>query len=174
MLPNLGTATAPNYGSGAIADIYATINGNSTVGVAIDGSGNAWQTSSGGLNELQGTGSPITAVTDTVYTAALGTPNFDIVDGLGSVWTAANGTATEAVSQYVIGTGAASNYTPCYLTTGATTCVNSINTPQRTIVDSTGSVWVTSLANGHLIQLMGPGSPTWPQLSYGNPGVEPQ
>jgi hypothetical protein len=41
-------------------------------------------------------------------------------------------------------------------------------------IDSTGSLWVSSVANDGIIQVIGTAAPTWPQLSYLKPAVMPQ
>lgn len=98
------------------------------------------------------------------------------MDGSGNIWTANNSTTTapvHTIRQYIPGTQAAVGLSPCFVAAGMQSCATALSQPQRTLVDSTGSVWITSLNNGRIYQLLGPGAPTWPQLFYSQPGVQP-
>ena len=183
-LGNTGTAAAPTYantGSGNNA-IVTTITGANGAAIALDSAAHAWAATSTGLFNITptDTGITLTALTapTTPITEAATTPGYDEVDGAGSIWLGANlatGVTGESIVQYVQGTGAANSYQPCYAAAGATTCSTaSLNQPQRVQVDSTGSVWITSLNNGRVYQLLGTGAPTWPLAAYTAPGVTPQ
>jgi hypothetical protein len=180
VFPNTNTAAVPAYGVDPV--INATLTGNSGAGLALDSFGDAWAPTTTGLFEVVPTFGETFGITVTAFapsgssplTDNVSTPNYDSVDGSGSVWVPNNGTSTQNIVQYVPGTGAANSYSPCYAANGGQTCAAALSQPQRTQVDSTGSVWITSLSNGRVYQLLGTGSPTWPQLSLGTPGVMPQ
>jgi hypothetical protein len=177
VFPNSGTVSAPVYTSGSF---QATLTGGATnaLGVAMDSAGNAWAASNLGIFEVQPSGSPISGLTiasGAPFADNNPTPNYNSIDGAGAVWITNNDVTGQNVTQFVPGTNAAHSYSPCYLATGETACeVTSMQTPQRTAVDSTGAVWITSLANGRMYQILGPGTPAWPELSLTNPGVMPQ
>jgi hypothetical protein len=179
VLPNSGTAALPLYGAAVNPVINVTLTGGSGAGLALDASNNAWAPTTTGLFEVMpaNSGATVTALSATGPIADGSIlPNYDAVDGAGSIWVTNNSTTAPAqtINQYVPGTGAASMYSPCYAASGAQTCAAALSQPQRTQVDSTGSVWITSLSNGRIYQLLGTGSPTWPQLSLGAQGVMPQ
>jgi hypothetical protein len=178
VFPNSGTIAAPAYAGSAIAAAPA-LTGNSGAGIAIDASSNAWTPDSAGLFEISPTNATSPGVAVTAFTTSgsspladgTTTPNYDQVDGSGSIWIADN--QNQSIIQYVPGTGA-NSFSPCYVASGATACTAALLQPQRLQVDSTGSVWITSLSNRRIYQLIGTGTPTWPQLSLGAPGAPPQ
>jgi hypothetical protein len=70
-------------------------------------------------------------------------------------------------------TGADVYINPCYIASGATICTalaggQSIlsNNPRSTTIDASGAIWVPEQSSGYLIQVLGPGAPTWSQKSY--------
>ena len=174
--PNTGSVPTPAYASAAI---NTALTGASGPGIALDAQSNLWAPTTAGLFKVMPTfggtnGITVTALTPgTAFTDNVATPNYNSVDGAGNIWVPNNTTGTQAIVQYVQSTGAAASYSPCYAAAGATTCAAALSQPQRTVIDSTGSVWITSLSNGRIYQLLGTGAPTWPQLSLGAPGVSP-
>ena len=179
VFPNTNTAAAPSYGANPV--INATLSGASGAGLALDANSNAWAPTTAGIFEVVptfGGGSGITATALSPTTSLADNavaPNYDSVDGSGSIWIPNNGTGAQNITQFLTGTSVANTLSPCYAPNGAQTCAaTSLSQPQRTQVDSTGSVWITSLSNGRVYQLIGTGSPTWPQMSFSNPGVMPQ
>jgi hypothetical protein len=175
VFPNTGTPAAPTY-TGTI--ITPTLTGTGSPGIALDASDNIWQPSTTGLFEINTTFTGTTATAFTPTTASpltdnAAAPAFDTVDGAGNIWIA-NNAAAGSVGQYIPSSGAANAFSSCYLTPGSTTCAGAYTAPSKIFVDSTGSVWITSLTNGRIYQLLGTGYPTWPQLSLGLPGAPPQ
>ena len=170
--------------------------GTTTTGVAIDGSANAWIPASSGLVEFTptpsqttgtftvetGTGSPATTAISPTSPAL---PEFD---GNGTLFFA-NYDATGAVSYIPSGSTTVISLTPCYAAGGtATTCDYTHQQYGGSLqVDSTGSIWSLSgnKSTGTapaaasaapfpgIYEIIGTAAPTWPQLSYGKPGVKP-
>ncbi len=181
VFPNAGTVAAPAYGTAAAPVINTTLTGTGGAGLALDSAANAWTptvSTTGTLNEATPTPAGTGTVTALTAAAALNdnvlTPNYDAVDGSGGVWVTNNSAATQAITQYIPSLSLFNSFQPCYAAAGATACnATSLSQPQRVQVDSTGSVWITSLNNGRIYQLLGTGIPTWPQLSYSNPGTQP-
>ena len=182
---NSGTATTPAYGT--TAAFSQTLTGQGGPGIALDASSNSYSTTSTGLyvtapvygaNSVNGLSTQLTGLGTPVQVSALANLGYDEVDGSGNVWvgtTLTTGVAGQTVVQYNPTTATATSFAPCYAAAGATTCASvNLNLPQRVQVDSTGSVWITSVQNGRVYQMLGTGYPTWPQLSLGAPGVAPQ
>ena len=70
-------------------------------------------------------------------------------------------------------TGADVYIDPCYIASGATICSllaggESVitNNPRSTLIDASGAIWVPEQSSGYLVQVLGPGAPTWSQKSY--------
>jgi hypothetical protein len=77
------------------------------------------------------------------------------------------------VSSTVGDTGADVYLNPCYIAAAATTCSalaggqsTIVNNPRSTTIDSTGAIWVPEQSSGFVVQVLGPGAPTWSQKSY--------
>jgi hypothetical protein len=190
IFPNTGTAAAPVYGGTAIT---VPITGSSANALALDASGNAWVPSANGytgstlntttsglylVNPTYSTSNPPTVASAAVSAGspivdnAL-SPMYNSVDGSGNSWIPDNQSST--LVQYVPATGVTTSFSPCYAPSGAQTCTTKIfSQPAKTVEDSTGSVWISSVMNNTVVQLIGTASPTWPQLSLGAPGVMPQ
>lgn len=199
ILPNTGTVSSPAYTSGNFK--YSTLTssqGNTPYGIALDGSGNAWGTTSAGTESIveivpSGSGSGLTLPTNPTagytipqYTSGA-SARYAEVDGGGVVWVADYG--SHGVHEFNTATKAflsePGGYQPCYAAT--TTCGAAGSTfvlgQARTLaVDSAGAVWVPSsnasttspAPAGSVLQIIGPGTPTWPLLSRGTPGTRPQ
>jgi len=86
----------------------------------------------------------------------------------GSIWySQTSTTATSFVSDSI---------EPCYAPAGATTCTAAATAtagPHNLAIDSTGALWITTETSGYVLQVIGPGSPIWPQLNYGIFGTKP-
>ena len=70
--------------------------------------------------------------------------------------------------------GAVIYFNPCFVATGATTCSlqsaggesTIVNAPRGIGIDASGAMWATMGSGGNMIQLFGPGAPSWGQTSY--------
>ncbi len=70
-------------------------------------------------------------------------------------------------------TGADVYINPCYVAAAKTVCnlqsggeSTMSNNPRSTLIDASGAIWVPEQSSGFLIQVLGPGAPTWSQKSY--------
>jgi hypothetical protein len=70
-------------------------------------------------------------------------------------------------------TGADVYLNPCYIAVATTTCAalaggesTIVNNPRSTTIDGTGAIWAATQSAGFVIQVLGPGAPTWSQKSY--------
>ena len=70
-------------------------------------------------------------------------------------------------------TGADVYINPCYVAAANTVCnlqsggeSTMSNNPRSTLIDASGAIWVPEQSSGFLIQVLGPGAPTWSQKSY--------
>jgi hypothetical protein len=102
-------------------------------------------------------------------------------DGAGAIWVADNG-GSQIVRVYGAAGTSVLGFTPCASATCPTTSASTdgIYLPDRVMVDSAGSIWVTNpgtapstVSNGELIQVLGVGTPAFPLLQAGKPGVMP-
>jgi streptogramin lyase len=180
VFPNTGNNTSPAY---ANAQLNTNLPGTdyNAYGIVIDGSNNAFIPGHQTLSEytpvlttgvITGTGTP-----SDVSTSTGTTPYFSAIDGAGTVWMSQYSTAG-TVYFYSPTTSTAGSLKPCFAG-AATTCITMSTNNRAVQVDSTGSVWVAAggvAAGGgaEIIQIIGAGTPAWPQLSYGHPGTEPQ
>jgi hypothetical protein len=174
VFPNTGTAAAPAYANAAVT---ASLPGTeyAAVGIAIDGSGNAWTASHTKFSKFvpAATSGVVTSIaTPKNVTASPSVPLSIEVDGQGTIWaTAASGTGS---IDYSAAGGAEIKLAPCYAPAAAQSCA-ALSLDNRSLqIDSTGSIWVAASGSGYVLQLIGTAAPTWPQLSLGAPGVEPQ
>ncbi len=62
---------------------------------------------------------------------------------------------------------------PCYVASGTTVCdllaggqSAVVNNPRSTTVDSSGAIWADFQSSNNVLQVIGPGAPTWSQKSY--------
>jgi hypothetical protein len=170
-------------------------------GLAFDGSGNTWagfETTSGTVSTFDAlvvpaasgviTGAPSLPSPSTTTNGTSGTKPYEsMFDGNGDLfYDYYSGTGAIYYYQYASAlagtstTGTAfKSVEPCYAANGATACASfttsPISDPRSLKIDSTGSVWVGAQASSTgLVQFIGLAAPTWPQLSYGHFGVEPQ
>jgi hypothetical protein len=73
-------------------------------------------------------------------------------------------------------TGADVYVNPCFIKSIATqtpTCAALaggqsplVNNPRATVIDATGAIWTNFQSSGYILQLLGPGAPTWSQKSW--------
>jgi hypothetical protein len=202
VIANQTPASTPSY-SVSGTPISATFAGSATkpLGVVIDASGNAWYGITGS-NTVTTTGieevvpsvngsSVITSLTPAplVANATLGAAASQIpgIDGAGSVYLPDN-QGSGALGIHVYSTVAVpgntsqvlsppAGYLGCYLATATTTtcgtgAASAVYNPREIQIDSTGSVWA-GITLGGFTQLVGLGSPSWPLLQTGKPGVSP-
>ena len=71
-------------------------------------------------------------------------------------------------------TGGATGNTTCITTAAGTPNNQLFYQAINPVVDSTGSMWISSEGNDAVIQVLGIAAPTWPQTSYLHPSVMPQ
>ncbi|HEY0308465.1 MAG TPA: hypothetical protein VGB94_09915 [Acidobacteriaceae bacterium] len=184
-IQNAGTVSAPAFTNAYVPVVVGSAGSGYTV--MLDASGNAWVNNLSSLGKVTpgSTTATSTAISATGGNASATNPKvtanarFSTLDGDGNIFLPENNGATSVLFQYFPGTGNFIYLSPCTGNTG-TACLASglkIASPRNAITDSTGSVWVTNpsatVANGNLVQVIGTGAPTWPQLSYGLPGVRP-
>lgn len=183
MLPNTGTATAPVYVNALLSK---PLSGSAGTGGASNRTGQMFfplnSRVDGALYQSGLTVNNKGSFSSSAYTFAQ--PQQSEVDGAGNVfWTdfepagmvyqfipSADGTYNAGSLQAVM---------PCYPVNGACylPAVANLRSMQ---VDSTGALWYLADGSfngsplGVVVQTMGFGAPTWPQLSLGAPGVRPQ
>jgi hypothetical protein len=185
VVPNAGTVAAPSYTPGTAGKVSAALP---AIGGAIsmDGSGNIWASSVDFVSEVvpSGTGATLTlGAPANSAVSNLTTTTASEVDGGGTLWTPSL-TSSGNIIEYLTTPGAIqptnNDLRPCYNPPAAgIACSATVASayPTTAQVDSAGAVWVSgqgSGATGFVVQLLGPGSPTWPQLSYAVPGTKPQ
>ncbi|MGA7343785.1 MAG: hypothetical protein WBE72_06670 [Terracidiphilus sp.] len=157
----------------------------------IDSSGNMWVGSEFELNEAVSSGPETSGAKNyaTTLTTIYGTTNVDdIWEGSSEIYSAMDGDgkividtlSSPGLSVYYpeapsdgnggAGEGGADVYlNPCYVATGAA-CTGT----RVSAVDASGAIWATVTGNPqstvldgkYVIQVLGPGAPTWPQASY--------
>jgi hypothetical protein len=171
--------------------------GNS-YGIAVDGSGNVWvsstKTANFGMEVYQtsgaGASSPATgiaqigtiipgaAATTTnglINYAFVATNRYPSTDGDSAVWIGNYGNNSIARVYGTAGTSILA-YTPC-VASGTSNCAPytttlGLNNVYYSTIDSTGAVWAGS-QSGSLMQIFGVGAPSFPLLQSGHPGVMP-
>jgi hypothetical protein len=77
-------------------------------------------------------------------------------------------------------TGADVYLNPCYVASSTTTCAalaggqsTIVNNPRSTTIDDSGAIWVPTQSAGFMIQVIGPGAPTWGQKSFAPKALAP-
>jgi len=78
------------------------------------------------------------------------------------------------VSSSVGDTGADVYLNPCYVAPTTTVCAveaaggqsTIVNNPRSTTIDATGAIWAPTQSSGFVVQVLGPGAPTWSQKSW--------
>jgi hypothetical protein len=158
----------------------------------IDGSGNAWVISETELNEIPSSGSETGGAPNyaSSYTLTYG-PTWEagvarlaFMDGDGKMIVDAASTGAGYLSVYYpnapsdndagTGLGGADVYlNPCYIASSTTTCAaltggqsTTVNVMRGVAVDSSGAIWAAFAAGSDVLQVLGPGAPTWSQRSW--------
>jgi streptogramin lyase len=189
VFPNTGTASAPAYATSLVSTPLNA--GTTSYGLAIDSSGVGWitaATSAAGLNAVTATGSGASlglVVGSSLTTSGTASyrPGFD---GASVAWVPDVG--DERIQGYNTQYGGLKTYlNGCYIPPGFTYCsattnsqtppitanLEEFNYPRHAIVDSSGAIWVASSVPGLIVQIFGPGTPVWPQISAGVLATEP-
>jgi len=178
-LANTGTSSTAFAGSAVqTVDDSNTAHGGG-YGVVIDSSGVAWINNGGYL--FKATGGNTTIASSQIINGAVSASSarYSAIDGKNNIFLPDNnGASASYVWQYFPTTGNFINMLPCAVASATTVCsataaTEAVEGPRNVRVDSTGSLWLTSSTNGHIVQIIGTAAPAWPQLSYGHPGVRP-
>ena len=176
----------------------STLTSNTAAyGIEIDGNNNAWVNDVNMLFKVvpgATTAANTYSITCTTpacpATATASSARFPGLDGLGNIFLPDNNGLSSKLWQFYPGTTNFIYMTPCSAPAGATACVvptaavtgppavpvmpGVLYGPRNAITDSTGSIWLANATGGTIVQIIGPGAPTWPQLSLLKPGVRPQ
>lgn len=169
--------------------------GSHTNSPMMDVTGNMWVGSEDELNEVQSFGSETggainyaTAMT-LIYGGSStpwdgGVERYSVMDGDGKILAdAASGNFGYVVVYYPnapsdgkggAGLGGANVYlNPCFVASATTTCAETsegssqiVNASRGTAVDASGAIWSTLSSGKNVIQMLGPGAPSWSQTSY--------
>ncbi len=189
VFPNTGTALVPAYGTSLVSN--ALNSGTTSYGLAIDSSGVGWitaATAAAGLNPVTATGSGTSlGLIDGASITTSGTASYrPAFDGASVAWVPDVG--NERIQGYNTQYGGLKTYlNACYIPPGFTYCsattnsqtppitanLEEFNYPRHAIVDSSGAIWVASSVPGLVVQIFGPGTPVWPQISAGVLATEP-
>jgi hypothetical protein len=169
--------------------------GSHTNSPMMDIGGNMWVGSEDELNEVMSFGSETSGATnyDTAMTLIYGgtsTPwdggveRYSVMDGDGKILAdAASGNFGYVVVYYPnapsdgkggTGLGGANVYlNPCFVASATTVCAETsegssqiVNASRGSAVDATGAIWTTLSSGKNVIQVLGPGAPSWSQTSY--------
>jgi hypothetical protein len=172
-------------------------------GSVVDASGNYWFTGQKGLYEVPAGGGAGAGTGSTAYTLGSSNQQMRLlgIDGAGTIFVPdndSNGPAnplaaggptepspvlrifypafptqlTVAIAGCNVGT--ATGNTTCITTNAGAPNNQMFYQAMNVAIDSTGSLWVSSVANDGIIQVIGTAAPTWPQLSYLKPAALPQ
>jgi len=189
------TAPDFSYAATANPEIIAGGGGSNLTSMApqIDASGNVWIGAELELNEITSSGTETGGAQSYAQSMTLtyGSNPWDSHDGRnlamdGDGKIVVDGAAGNQgyVSVYYpnapsdgqggTGLGGANVYlNPCFIATATTVCAEVsdggsliVNAARSSVIDASGAIW-TSLSSGkNVIQLFGPGAPTWSQSSY--------
>ena len=182
MWPKTSSTAAPYTGNGGSTQAFTGKTGNFSV--ALNGTGTAYFP----LDDTLAQATYISSVTNTnasLATTGAAVPHRSEVDGAGNVfWTDLEGAGL--LWEYTPGaTTPVTSLLPCfpYPTTSGLVCLTTAGgtsnyTPSNLRamgIDSAGDVWYAADAGfGAVIETLGLAAPTWPLLSYGNPGTMPK
>lgn len=164
-------------------------------GVMLDPSGNLWFSAQDDLLQIPSGGSEasggqnyglLTIEYGPIYEA--GVERNAAMDGDGKIVVDATSTGAGYLSVYYPNAPADGYFTtsateadngadvylnPCYIAAAATTCSAQaggqstiVNNPRSTTIDATGAIWAPTQSAGFVVQVLGPGAPTWSQKSY--------
>jgi hypothetical protein len=183
-----------NTGAGNGNPVYFP-GGDATPGndPMIDPSGNFWFSAQDDLIEIPSAGAEsgggqnygsLTAAYGPIYEA--GVERNGAMDGDGKIIVDATSTGSGYLSVFFPNAppdslavtdsqtqGADVYINPCYIAAAATTCSALVggqsilvNNPRSTTIDATGAIWAATQSAGYVVQVLGPGAPTWNQKSY--------
>ena len=183
-----------NAGSGNGNPVYFP-GGDATPGNGpmIDPSGNFWFSAQDDLLEVPSGGAEagggqnygsLTAVYGPIYEA--GVERNAAMDGDGKIIIDATSTGAGYLSVFYPNappdslavtdseaSGADVYLNPCYVASATTTCAalaggesTIVNNPRSTTIDASGAIWSAFQSAGYVLQVLGPGAPTWGQKSY--------
>ena len=79
-------------------------------------------------------------------------------------FTVSSTTADNGADVYLNPCYVAPSTTVCQLQTGGESTI--VNNPRSTTVDAAGAIWSAFQSSGYVLQVLGPGAPTWSQKSY--------
>jgi hypothetical protein len=190
-------AVYPAGASSTGATITATAPGNPSTGISFTGAAGASTvyvsaySTSPGLAYFAPTYNGSNAVTALnlattgsqglqTYGGKLAGSLFNAVDSAGDVWMA--DFTSQSLVELPGGTGSSAYvYKPCDSTAACNSLFATTNYgPVYVIVDSTGSLWVSTntfnslaITGGSLVQIIGSAAPSWPLLALGRYGVSP-
>jgi streptogramin lyase len=182
VFPNTGTVAAPAYTSTFVQTTLPS--GNSTYGMAIDASGNAWLGSAPSATALSqvvlsGSGASV-ALSAGTQLGGPGSSYRPTFDGGGVAWI--GDVSNSRIYGLNPNTGGVRTYANgCYIAPGATACTSSTTDPttyltkypRHVVVDSSGALWSADSDPGLIVQTLGLASPAWPLQAAGMLGVEP-
>jgi len=164
------------YGSGTVSGAGAAVSTTTFTGgglasgngIAIDGAGNVWATSSGGLSEFAGSDTMVNNVLQangtalspsSGYTTGISTPSGGIaVDNAGTVWVLNSGNDTAAEYSSSAGTFTQADYGYTSIGPPLGNSVLNQGVGSSMVIDSAGNVFMVT--GGSLIELYTGGSQT--------------
>ncbi len=193
LVNNYGSTTSPTYSGSAVTLQKLGAGGGFSVALTpgTSTSGSAYFPISGETDYITGSagqnGSIAGVLTAGGTTAAAASvhPNRSEVDGSGNVfWTDLESTGQLFMltpsSSPTTTAGSTISFLPCYIGNDGSgySCLGPSTFPANLrgmAIDSSGDVWMgVNSSYGALIEVLGLAAPTWPQLSYGNPGSAPK
>ena len=194
MLSDTGSLTSPTFataGGGSGNPVFYP-KGTATPGngVMLDPSGNLWYSAQNDLLSVPSSGTETgggqnygsaTIEYGPIYEA--GVERNAAMDGDGKIIIDATSTGNGYLSVYYPNapsdgyftgdTGADVYINPCYVAPATTVCQvqgggesTIVNNPRSTTIDASGAIWAPTQSAGFVIQVIGPGAPTWSQKSF--------
>jgi len=187
--PDFSYAATPN------PEIIAGGTGSNLTSMApmIDSSGNVWIGGEDELNQIPSSGAEAGGAQNYAQSMTLiyGSTHWDstdarfsAMDGDGKIVVDGADGNFGYVSVYYpnapsdgqggTGLGGANTYlNPCFIASATTVCAETsegssqiVNAARMSVIDASGAIWATLSSGKNVIQLLGPGAPTWSQSSY--------
>lgn len=194
MLSATGSLTSPTFataGGGSGNPVYYPM-GTATPGngVMLDPGGNLWFSAQDDLLEVPSSGAETSggqnygsATVEYGPTYEAGVERNAAIDGDGKIVIDATSTGAGYLSVYYPNAPADGFFTgdvgadvyinPCYIAPATHVCQLAaggestiVNNPRSTTIDAAGAIWAPTQSAGFVIQVLGPGAPTWSQKSY--------
>jgi hypothetical protein len=195
MVSDTGSLTSPTFtntaGNGSGNPVYFK-GGTATPGngVMLDPAGNLWYSAQDNLLEVASSGVESGGAQNYTGPTSVYGPTYEsgvqrnaAMDGDGKIVIDATSTGAGYLSVYYPNapsdgyftgdTGADVYINPCYIVTFTSVCQTQtggestiVNNPRSTTIDASGAIWVPTQSAGFMIQVLGPGAPTWSQKSY--------